>query len=281
MARKKDKLTTKTLMDMLRYRRPEGSKTQGLFCKRFLEPVFGSPDKFGNYTKQVGNTPRICFTAHHDTCHFHEGIQDLVVDDDGFVNIDINPKKGPVSACLGADDAVGMWLILNMIQKGIEGTYCIFAGEEIGGIGSLEMVNSKPDWIQDTDLMISLDRAGYSDVITHQGGRRCCSDELAQSLAREMNFTSVNGYLDFKPDPTGVFTDSANFVGTIANCTNISVGYDRQHTEDEFMDLIHMGPLLFAMLNTEWSHVADVAQVHPVTEDTPDTPFALGYLGKE
>ena len=37
-----------SLVEMLRYKRPEGSDTQKAFCKRFLEPTFGKPDQFGN-----------------------------------------------------------------------------------------------------------------------------------------------------------------------------------------------------------------------------------------
>lgn len=285
MVSKKEKLTKQTLIEMLRYRRSEGSKTQRLFCDRFLEPVFGAPDKHGNFSMQVGDTPRICFTAHHDTCHRKEGFQTIQLGDDGFINLDMMADKDNPSTCLGADDAVGIWLILNMIEENIPGTYCIFAGEEVGGIGSLGMVNSKPSWMKDTDLMISLDRAGYTDVITHQAGRRCCSDELAMVLADELNLTDTTGELDFKADPTGVFTDSANFMGSIGNCTNLSVGYDWQHTEDEFLDFDFMDPLLNAVLTASWDHIADAAQANPVDEKKEDffskhssSMYGLGHI---
>ena len=58
-----------SLIEMLRYKRPEGSVTQREFCKRFLEPTFGRPDKHGNYIHIVGDKPNLCFTAHHDTVH--------------------------------------------------------------------------------------------------------------------------------------------------------------------------------------------------------------------
>jgi hypothetical protein len=262
----KEKLTKQTLIEMLRYRRSEGSKTQKLFCNRFLRPVFGSPDSFGNYMIQVGDNPRICFTAHHDTCHVKEGFQALH-QDDGYVSLDMMVADKDKSSCLGADDTVGIWLILNMIENKIPGTYCIFAGEEVGGIGSLGMVNSKPSWLSYTDLMISLDRAGYTDVITYQAGRRCCSDALATALATELNVTDITGELMFGPDATGVFTDSANFVGSIGNCTNLSVGYDWQHTEDEFLDVEFSDLLLHALLTACWDRVADAARENPVEDD--------------
>ena len=52
-----------SLVEMLRYKRPEGSDTQKAFCKRFLEPTFGKPDQFGNYIKIIGDKPNVCFTC--------------------------------------------------------------------------------------------------------------------------------------------------------------------------------------------------------------------------
>jgi hypothetical protein len=71
-----------SLIEMLRYKRPEGSQTQKEFCKRFLEPTFGLPDLHGNYILSVGDNPNLCFTAHHDTVHRLEGMQNVLVIND-------------------------------------------------------------------------------------------------------------------------------------------------------------------------------------------------------
>ena len=71
-----------SIIEMLRYMRPEGTVTQRQFCKRFLEPVFGLPDEHGNYILHIGDQPKICFTAHHDTVHKQEGMQKLIVSND-------------------------------------------------------------------------------------------------------------------------------------------------------------------------------------------------------
>ena len=71
-----------SLIEMLRYKRPEGSETQREFCQRFLEPMFGLPDRHGNYIMSVGKKPNLCFTAHHDTVHKTEGMQKLLVIND-------------------------------------------------------------------------------------------------------------------------------------------------------------------------------------------------------
>src|SRR6056300_403287 len=103
-----------SLIEMLRYKRPEGSLTQREFCKRFLEPTFGRPDDHGNYIHIVGDKPNLCFTSHHDTVHKTDGMQKLVVTND-VVSV-ANSKE---SNCLGADCTTGVWLMLGMIEEGV------------------------------------------------------------------------------------------------------------------------------------------------------------------
>ena len=52
-----------SIIEMLRYMRPQDSVSQRQFCKRFLEPVFGLPDEHGNYIHQIGDQPKLCFDA--------------------------------------------------------------------------------------------------------------------------------------------------------------------------------------------------------------------------
>ena len=41
------------LVEMMTYKRPQGSDTQREFCNRFLEPIMGLPDQYGNYVVVV------------------------------------------------------------------------------------------------------------------------------------------------------------------------------------------------------------------------------------
>ena len=274
---------TDMLIDMLRYRRGEGSRTQKIFCKRFIQPVFGKPDSNGNYVLQVGDNPRVAFTAHHDSCHTSEGFQKIFVEDgyaylhpscvdtDMVLGAEKSKKKRSKnkSNCLGADDAVGIWIILNLINAGVEATYCLFAGEECGGIGSLAMVNSNPDWINHTDLMVSFDRRGYHDVITRQSGQECLHENVAREICDQLNNNPV-AVLDYKPSPMGMFTDSANFIGNIPNCTNFSVGYEFEHTSDEYTDLEFAESLADALPHLDWEYICDVARTYPAEPTNRD-----------
>jgi hypothetical protein len=228
-----------SLVEMLKYRRPQGSKTQELFCKRYIEPVFGKPDCHGNYVLHLGDSP-ICFTSHHDTVHTKDGFQIVTVSGDIVTTSDKD------SNCLGADCTTGVWLILGMIESGIAGTYVIHASEESGCIGSRALLEDSPLWLEDTKAVISFDRKGQESIVTHQMGIRTCSDSFAVSLSQALNMPML------RPDNTGVYTDSESYAHKIAECTNISVGYLAQHTKQESQDLYFADCLLEALIKADW-----------------------------
>ena len=231
-----------SLVEMLRYMRPEGTSTQREFCERFLEPVFGEPDEHGNYVTQVGFEPHLCFTAHHDTVHKQEGMQKVVVTNDV-----VSVADSKVSSCLGADCTTGIYIILNMIEAGIEGTYVIHAAEEVGCKGSAALVDDMPDWLVYTKAVISFDRYGDKSVITHQMGMRTASDAFAKSFSDALDMPQL------KADDGGSYTDSNEYSLLIPECTNISVGYYGQHGVNETQDLEYLDQLMLALESADWS----------------------------
>lgn len=229
------------LKEMLEYKRPDGSKHQTKFCNHYLKPVMSGPDLFGNYTRIIGDQPRVAFMAHHDTVHRETGKQ-VVANVGGFY------KAQAPSNCLGADCTTGVYIILKMIEAGIPGVYVVHGAEEIGCIGSAGMVASRPDWLDHVDAAISFDRKGYTDIITHQLGERTCSDAFAESLADILD-------MDYKPDDGGVYTDSNEYRGIIPECTNISVGYFCQHTQSETQDINFLNMLVDQILKADWNRL--------------------------
>ncbi|PHS03642.1 MAG: hypothetical protein COA78_17485 [Blastopirellula sp.] len=246
------------LTEMLTYCRPEGSQTQREFCKRFIEPAMGCPDKWGNYLLELGDKPSVCFAAHHDTVHFKDGIQRVDVTGD-VVSLPFNST----SSCLGADCTTGVWLILNMIEEGVPGFYIIHAAEELGCDGSSALVASEPDWLTQVDSVISLDRMGTESIITHQMGTRTASDEFAVSLSGVLDLPAL------RPDDSGSYTDSNEYRGVVSECTNLSVGYFGQHTKRETQDLWFADVILERMIDADWSQLDIVRE--PVLED----PYAI------
>ena len=194
-------------------------------------------DVHGNYYYQIGNS-KTAFACHLDTACKTQ------------VNVVHKFEKNIIStdgkSILGADDKAGMTVLLYMIFKRVPGLYCFFIGEEVGCIGSGKA--SDDEWFTNYDRMISFDRRGTKSVITFQSSKRCCSDDFAQSLSTEFNKHSLN----MEPDNTGVYTDSAEFTGVIPECTNISVGYYKEHTHLEHQDIDHLIKICLASVKIDW-----------------------------
>lgn len=244
------------LMTLLRYKRPEGSVTQEYFCEKYLEPVMGEPDKFGNYIHIIpdedGLYPEVCFAAHHDTVHKTEGVQTVFSMD--------NMVYSEGGECLGADCTTGVWLILEMIAERVPGIYVIHAGEEVGCLGSSALVESNPEWLYDLKAVISFDRMGTDSIITHQMGYRTASEEFSQSLAAILR-------MGFKSDDGGSYTDSNEYAEIVPECTNISVGYYAQHTAKEHQDISFAYKLRDALIAADWSklvYARDPSIVEPL-----------------
>ena len=228
-----------TLVSMLQYMRPAYTMTERKFCELYLEPEFGPPDVHGNYIKIIGKFPKVAFTAHTDTVHRIEGIQKLAIENSVVTSV--------TGSCLGADCTTGLWLMLGMIERGVEGVYIAHAAEEIGGLGSSSLVRDNPTWMDDLDFCISFDRFGTNSVITHQGGQRTASDAFVDSFIRA---TDLQAY---RSDGYGTYTDSMEYSDLVSECTNISVGYDHQHTSKENQDLTFAAMLLEKLCEADWT----------------------------
>lgn len=215
---------------------PAGTEAQ---LKKFL-PKEIKKDRIGNYFIKIGESKTI-FSCHLDTYGkeqinvTHQFVDKQYVYTDQF-------------SILGADDKAGMTVLLYMIKHQVPGLYYFFVKEEVGGIGSKNIVAKQADFFKDYDRMISFDRRGTQDIITHQKSGRCCSDFFATALCDALNEQGMN----YKPSVDGYFTDSDNFISLIPECTNISVGYYDEHTEMECQDIIHLERLAQSCCLIDW-----------------------------
>ena len=243
------------LLDMLETCRPGGSEEEEAFIETYLSPLEPFVDGYGNRHVEVATPeghPRIMWSVHTDTVHRHGGTQKVEVTQGMAWTSD--------GSCLGSDDTVGIWLALEMIQAKVPGTYIFHREEESGGGGSMWLAKQGLDAHRAFDAAIALDRAGYSDVITHQGGGRCCSDVFAESLAKLLGGS-------FKPCDRGVFTDTANYVDLIGECTNLSVGYFSQHGPTEHTHLGFASRMRDALIAADWSQLVLKREAGEVDED--------------
>jgi len=226
-------------------------------------------DPIGNLWYFIGKRSehKTMFSSHMDTVHgkLVEAVVPMITDD-GIV-YGTTPTGLP--SVLGADDKVGMYIMLRLLEAKVPGVYCFHVGEECGGIGSSWVAKERPALLNNIDRCIAFDRAGYTDVITEQYDQ-CCSEEFAKDLAAQIN-KGMPAMSLFEPDNTGVFTDSANYTDHIAECTNLSVGYFNQHTVNEHFDNYWLEELFIpAILKVEWSEL--------ITKRTPgDSDYGYDF----
>jgi len=215
-----------------------------------LLPPYLLKDSFGNLYFQIGESPTIMFASHLDTATSANTTISHIIEGDLI--------KTDGKSILGADDKAGVTIMLNMLENNVPGLYYFFLGEEVGCLGSKNYAERiKNDKIEHINKVISFDRRGTTSVISHQFGTRCCSDEFANDLSEKLNQAGLLSYIndtkfEYKPDPTGLYTDSAQFTRIYPECTNISVGYKSEHTFNEEQNIKHLEKLAEACLLIDW-----------------------------
>lgn len=232
----------KELLAMLGYMRPAKSATENAYIEKFIVPHGSKKDKFGNRWVWInnadGSTPEILFSSHTDTVHRKAGNQQVVVGDGRVWTDD--------GSCLGADDTVGNWLMIEMIKAKVPGCYVFHREEEVGGNGSAYIRRHRSEMMKKFKAAIAFDRKAYHSIITHQGGTRCCSETFSASLSAILGGS-------FKSDTGGSFTDTKNYIDLIGECTNLSVGYHAQHGPTEWQELSFAVGLKEKLIAADWS----------------------------
>ena len=198
-------------------------------------------DEVGNLhiDTRISTTNRTLFTAHVDTVHRKEGPNKIRK---------TSTHWHADGAPLGADDGAGCAMLMHLLHSGVDAYYLFTQGEECGGIGARHVARDTTLLYQ-FDRAIAFDRRGIDSVITHQGYGRTASDVFAQALSDALN---VDERLMYLPDSTGVYTDTAEFIDVIPECTNISVGYASEHTDRESLDIVHFLALAHRVANINW-----------------------------
>jgi hypothetical protein len=217
------------LIEIFSWKRPHNSEADHDFVHRFLDSIGCEHDAMGNRFIQVGKDRSTMFSCHTDTVHHIGGYQRLSIFRDKNKEHHIGVVRGDGN-CLGGDDGTGVWLCLEMIKAKKPGLYVFHRGEEKGCIGSTWIAQKNPDFLKGIQRAIAFDRRDYDHVITHQGGKRGCSQTFANALSTQLG-------LDYKPDPSGLYTDTAQYFGLVPECTNISVGYSGAHGPAETQNL--------------------------------------------
>lgn len=254
------------LARMHTYARPSGSAAEAAFIARYIDSLpgvtaDGAGNRLGIVPRPDGSPPRVLFSAHTDT----------VARAGGYAAVRLDPATltltlaDPAAGCLGADDTAGCFILRAMYRARVPGLYIWHAGEERGCIGSSHVATVTPHLLDGIDLSVAFDRAGTSEIITHQAGERGASDTLAIALAVEL----ARHDLDYFPSPHGVYTDNVHYFGHVAENVNLSVGYYSQHTIGERLDVRHVLRLARACIALDW-HALPIERDPLAVPDDPE-----------
>ena len=159
----------------------------------------------------------VCLCAHIDTMR-----------DSGSEPVVLCSKNGTLfnaNGILGADDRAGIAIALDICDKLSIKPYVLFTtGEETGGTGMAKFINDGhfKDHVDNVYLTVSLDRKGHNEYVSYMDKT---PDELECLLI-------THGY----SKNFGAFSDGKLLwlAYNVAN-VNLSVGYNYQHTSDEFL----------------------------------------------
>jgi len=217
-----------------------------------LEPILRKyvpnlqKDSIGNYFVEVGDSKTL-FTSHLDTFSktrkkINHVIEGSMIKTDG-------------ETVLGGDNKNGVVILLYMITKGVPGTYFFFIGEEsivngVGCYGSTNALLQNPEYFFKFDKAIAFDRRGKGSFVKRQAGRYCASDEFADAVIEEFG---KNG-LEFGKD-NAYRTDSAIFMDTISEITNLSSGGVYEHTYMEGTDIQYVEEVSIAATKIDWDNL--------------------------
>ncbi len=235
-------MNTATLIEMLKYKRPSFSTTEKEFIEKYIMVAHPSAtmDGYGNVIINTCDNPNTIFSCHTDTVDTDEGFRDIFYDE--IFNLVYS-----IDDILGADDCAGVYIMLDMISHNIPGRYIFHREEEQYCGGSTYIKNVTPHILHGIDKAIAFDRMGDSDVIDKMILGECVEPNFAEKLCVTLSDSEYQFHT-----ATGIYTDTMMYRDIIKNCTNVSVGYHNQHSNDEFLDLEFFNWLVEKVKTIDW-----------------------------
>ena len=210
-------------------------------------------DKPGNLYITKGKSSTFpCIVAHMDQVQERHS-KDFIAYEAEDIIIGFSPKHKEQQG-LGADDKCGLWIGLNCLQKFDCLKLAFFVGEEVGckGSGLADLA-----FFDDCRFVIEPDRKGSEDLITQIGWTPLCSDDFL----KDIGFKKF-GYKEAE----GMMTDieALKDKGLMLSCINLSCGYYRPHSNEEFV----YKPALLNCLAFVEHIIKTCTQVYPHIDNT-------------
>lgn len=158
----------------------------------------------------------IFITAHVDTVRHTTGKLTLVSDRQNGRLCSAKPD------IIGADDRSGCLIILHLLEtlRDKSVIFCLFNGEEVGGIGSSLFCELEDNpWLKEAKLFIGLDRGGFDEYVSYDFDNA----EIDEAMSK-LGYAKAHGS----------FSDVMHLANTTGTaCINLSAGFTGAHTIQE------------------------------------------------
>ena len=205
------------------------TKKMELFIKQQVKGIKGCTlvNEDGNVYVTKGEADTYpCIIAHTDTVH------SLVRD---FKVLEINDKLFSIDEStmkrvgIGGDDKVGVFIALEVLRQTDVCKAVFFTDEEIGCVGSRR---ADMNFFKDTEFVLQCDRQGNKDFVNDIFYSRLYTDEFAKEIKPILD---KYGMVETDGGLTDVYQLVDNLVPLEVCCANMSCGYYRPHTDNEFV----------------------------------------------
>lgn len=189
--------------------------------KQMLKKTYDDVFVEDGFVYAQGKFP-VLLVAHLDTVH-KELPRTIVYDNN------VNTISSPQG--IGGDDRCGVYMILEIIKK-FNCSVLFCEDEEIGGIGAGKFAKSNLASELDFNYIIEFDRANANDAVFYS----CANDDFEEFITQDFYKTNYGSYSDI--------CDVAPALGCAA--VNLSCGYYKAHTKDEYVVLHEMEASILA-----------------------------------
>lgn len=183
--------------------------------KQMLKKTHDEVTVADGYVYAQGIFP-VLLVAHLDTVH--EKLPNMIVYDQ--TQDIISSPNG-----IGGDDRAGVYMIFEILKL-FNCSVLFCEDEEVGGIGAGKFAKSELASELHFNYIIEFDRANANDAVFYS----CANDEFEKFITRDFYKTNYGTYSDI--------CDVAPALGCAA--VNLSCGYYKAHTKDEYVVLSEM-----------------------------------------
>jgi hypothetical protein len=158
---------------------------------------------------------KVLLVAHYDTVW---GDASIRLERWGTSIVSGSPKVG-----IGADDRAGIAALWELRDTGH--SLLILPDEEVGCMGSKAMIAFHDHLLRDERFAIQFDRRGSRDIVTYN----CNNPKFNRFMTQNMpGFSKATGSVS----DISVLCPALGIAGA-----NLSIGFDEEHTEGEFLDV--------------------------------------------